>query len=620
MGEWKVTDNANIKEAERLHLESELKSSHTFDQSPISAAIVSLDNRFMQVNEEMCRFTGYSSDELLGMKFTDITHPDDIDLSLENVKKLVNGSIDLFKIEKRYIRKDDTVAVGRVSIRLIKDPSGKPLHFLAMIEDITEQKLAEEKQRQSETFLRNIFECIQDGISILDKDLNILRVNPIMEKWYGPGIIGKKCYQAYHGRREPCEACPSIMALREKTTQTGAVHDRRGWSELYVFPLVNDKGEVTGVIEHVRDIDERKKAERALEESEEKYRFLVENSKDIIWKLDLQGRWTFASSNAEKITGYTVDEILRKTVWDIIAPECHELLAVMLSKRIRGEENPPYELMAICKDGHYIPLDVLSTPVRDKDGKVVGIQGISRDITLRKQSEKELRSAKAQAELYVDLMGHDINNMNQVGIGFLDLALDMLDLDENGRSIISRSRGALESSSQLIDKVRKLQRARSGELSSQKIDLGQTLSNVWDYYSSIQSGNASIDYTPVTGCKVKANELLYDVFSNIVDNALKHAIDKPAITIRLEEVGGYDGTFYKVSIDDNGKGVPDELKSQIFDRFHRGNTKAKGKGLGLYLVKTLVESYNGRVWVEDRVPGDHRKGARFVVMLPAVGK
>jgi PAS domain S-box-containing protein len=471
---------------------------------------------------------------------------------------------------------------------------------------------------ESEAFLNNIFECIQDGLSVLDKDLNILRVNHAMKKWYGEDIVGKKCYEAYHRRREPCEPCPSIRALREKTMQKDIVRDLRGWRELYVFPLVDDRGDVTGVIEHVRDIDERMRAEEALRESEEKYRFLVENSRDIIWKIDLQGRWTFISGNVEKMTGFKVEDIVGKTLWDFVAPECHEILNERLRQRIRGEEIPPYELMLVNSEGNRTPFEVLSAPILDRDGKIVGVQGISRDISLRKKTEQELRLAKAQAELYLDLISHDISNMNQVSLGFLELALDTLDLDDNGRSIISRSMGALESSSRLIDKVRKLQKARSGELSVQEIDVGKTLGDVRDYFIRINAGDVTINYEQVSGYKVLANELLYDVFSNIVDNAIKHANDKPVVEIRLEEVDECDETLYMVTIEDNGPGVPDALKDQVFDRFRRGDTRAKGRGLGLYLAKTLVESYNGRTWVEDRVPGDYAKGSKFIVLLPAL--
>ena len=114
-----------------------------------------------------------------------------------------------------------------------------------------------------------------------------------------------------------------------------------------------------------------------------------------------------------------------------------------------------------------------------------------------------------------------------------------------------------------------------------------------------------------------ADELLYDVFANLVDNAIKHCCDvPPAVDIRLETADMGGRKFCLVSVEDNGPGIPDDLKKAIFERMRRGDTKAKGSGLGLYLVRTLVESYGGRVWVEDRVQGDRSRGSRFVVMLP----
>ncbi len=83
----------------------------------------------------------------------------------------------------------------------------------------------------------------------------------------------------------------------------------------------------------------------------------------------------------------------------------------------------------------------------------------------------------------------------------------------------------------------------------------------------------------------------------------------------MQENGSH---YYQVSIEDNGPGIPDNFKLKVFNRMLQGNAAAKGMGLGLYIVKTLVDSYQGRVWVEDRVPGDHAKGAKFIVLLPAL--
>jgi signal transduction histidine kinase len=116
-----------------------------------------------------------------------------------------------------------------------------------------------------------------------------------------------------------------------------------------------------------------------------------------------------------------------------------------------------------------------------------------------------------------------------------------------------------------------------------------------------------------------ANELLHDVFANLVGNAVKHTGGNGTeIAVSVSTARAGNGSFYLASIEDSGPGIPDEMKVKVFNRLQRGDTRAKGMGLGLYLVKSLVESYHGRVWVEDRVPGNYTKGAKFVVMLQAI--
>ncbi len=121
---------------------------------------------------------------------------------------------------------------------------------------------------------------------------------------------------------------------------------------------------------------------------------------------------------------------------------------------------------------------------------------------------------------------------------------------------------------------------------------------------------------------MKANDLIKDVFTNLIDNAIKHSYaEKPlVINVKLEAVKDKNKDFVRCAVEDNGPGIPDWVKSKIFMRFQRGVTKAHGKGLGLYLVRSLVKSYKGSVWVEDRVPGDYTKGVRFVMVFPLVNE
>ncbi len=169
-------------------------------------------------------------------------------------------------------------------------------------------------------------------------------------------------------------------------------------------------------------------------------------------------------------------------------------------------------------------------------------KSLREEIEQREHAEAELKESKAQAELYVDLMAHDINNMNHIASGFLELALESIDHDEEAKELMKKPLDHLIASSRLIDNVRKLQRVKSGEMRQSLIELGPMLSEVVDSYSDIPGSQVTIDYTPVDGCFVMANELLTDVFTNLVGNSIKHSDGHVTINIKLLKETCKDGS------------------------------------------------------------------------------
>jgi PAS domain S-box-containing protein len=163
-------DITERKQAEQALKESEALFRRMFDLAPIGAAMVSLDYRFLMVNEVLCRITGYSGQELTARTFVDITHPDDIDLDVAQAQKLKTGEIDLYEMDKRYLRADGSTVWVHLNVRLIRDAQGKGLYYLPMIEDISERKRAEmalhEKQRQLEQFNLDLEQRI--GAAVLE--------------------------------------------------------------------------------------------------------------------------------------------------------------------------------------------------------------------------------------------------------------------------------------------------------------------------------------------------------------------------------------------------------------------------------------------------------------------
>jgi PAS domain S-box-containing protein len=327
------------------------------------------------------------------------------------------------------------------------------------------------------------------------------------------------------------------------------------------------------------------------------------------------GHVFYANEAARRATGYSWVELIHASIVEVVPaldPATLDTIGISLKHHIS------FESELLRKDGRVVPAEVSVTHKRlyNSSYYIVTVW----DITERKKAEEELKMAKAQAELYLDLMGHDINNMNQIALGYLELVEGMV-TDDQIKELVKKPLAAIQNSSKLIENVRKLQNSKNGGLKIEAIDLNGLLFELRNQYLNVPDKDVTIDYTPRRDCYVMANQLLTDVFSNLIGNAIKHSgTSKVWIGVELERVIEDGREYCKVVVEDDGQGISDMQKNRAFDRIGEEKGRARGKGLGLYLVKSLVEDFHGIVKVEDRVQGDHRKGARFVVMLPAIEK
>lgn len=234
-------------------------------------------------------------------------------------------------------------------------------------------------------------------------------------------------------------------------------------------------------------------------------------------------------------------------------------------------------------------------------------------------SKNKLAEERNRAELYVDIMGHDINNLNQSALLNLELLESDPDIKEEQRKMVESALISVEGSAEIIDNVRKIQLINKGDLPVEPEDIDVMISQCIESAPRPAGRNIQFKYAPGQGRLVKGTPLLKEAFCNLIYNAIKHSEGDVDIQVDISERMQGEKKYYDISIADNGPGISDELKGKLFSRFQRGETKAHGRGLGLYITRMLVEHVGGTVRVEDRVPGDYRKGARFVVTLPASG-
>ena len=372
---------------------------------------------------------------------------------------------------------------------------------------------------------------------------------------------------------------------------------------------------------------------------EDIYRIIVDSAEEGIWIADKDGVITYVNNKLVELLGLDKEELIGKKMFDFTDDKNRAIMQKSLEESLRGKrDNYLYSIRN--KRGEFIPMLVATTPMQNEKGVYIGTVEFMSDMSAQKKLEdellrersdlaktveartKELQSEKNEAELYLDLMGHDISNMHHIAMGQLEIAQETMAetgrLEGDEKELIDTPLRILERSARLIDNVIKLQKLRKGEFEEETIDLCNMLSGIVKEYEP-EVPVSSIGFVGKGPSCVRANELLYDVFRNLVGNAIKHSY-RPGIDIdiRLETVSEDGKKYYKVMVEENGPGIPDDMKDKVFNRLQRGDTTARGLGLGLYLVKSFVDSFHGKVRVEDRVTGDYTKGSRFVVLLPAI--
>ena len=275
--------------------------------------------------------------------------------------------------------------------------------------ELEHRRQAEKKIQENELFLQNIFDAIQDGISVLDKDLTILRVNPTMEKWYphsGP-VEGKKCYQIYRSRgsSEPCQNCAAVRAFESGGLEMEIVpwvksQKTVGWLELYAFPIMDITGKPSGIIKYLRDVTDRVNAEQALRMSEQRFRLMADFTYDWEYWVAPDGNYIYVSPSCERITGYRADEFLLDAglLEKIIHPDDQTLVSNHLGKNLESRDVTSFEFRIITRNGVECWIAHISQSVYDDDGQFMGRRASNRVVTEHKRADEALRQANMDLE------------------------------------------------------------------------------------------------------------------------------------------------------------------------------------------------------------------------------
>ncbi len=599
------------------------------EQAPTAIGI-SRRGLTVYANPRYLKMFGFSSlDEVCGRPLTEQIAPHERERVMKLALRHDGGELVGTENEMVGLRKDGTEFPFYVAITRVSLPDGPAV--LGFFTDITDRRKAEDELRDSEVRYRRLSEAAFEGIvvhlngPIVDMNEGFL----ILTGYERTELLGKIVCDLFtprtkeaavqavrYGRVEPYEAeitrkdgQPLIVQIRGRRTVYGG-----------------KKARIAAYQDITEQVNARKRIEQLAAKREEerlRLRTILDTLPVGVLIADATGAVIEANGSAKEIMGgslpltHSIDEFLVYRGWwaDSGIPLRPEDWA--LARTITKGASTKGQVIDVERfDGTRGTILNSGAPLKDDGGHIIGGVAVFEDITRQRELEREAVEAKERAELYIDLLTHDINNMNTAMLGYLQLVIERGDLLEKTEVQLGRSIGILNSSSHLIENVKKIQQIESSGSGHGIVDLGWLLEDVVQNFEGQPGTEVRISYAPQLKQLVIASELLRDVFTNIIGNAIKHASGPVTIDVQLSKSYEDGIEYYRVDIEDDGPGVPDEMKDKVFSRLQRGKTRATGAGLGLYLVRRLVEDYHGRVWVEDRVHGDFTQGAKFVVLLP----
>ncbi|MFX1557897.1 MAG: PAS domain S-box protein, partial [Promethearchaeota archaeon] len=386
------------------------------------------------------------------------------------------------------------------------------------------------------------------------------------------------------------------------------------------------------------DITEKKEAElkikvaaEKIRKSEEKYRDLYEEAPNAYFSVNRDGLIVGCNAAAEKLLRYSKEELLNKKFFELYYDSEHgtQKAKKLFQKFLNGETSQDEELQMMRKNGEPVWISLSVKPIIDKDGNVVESRSMVIDITERKIaentlkiSEQKYREAYDRANFYKDLFAHDINNILQIVNSSAELTILNLRGNVESKEIESIAniiKRQIQRGSKLVSNVQTLSEFEESQISINPIDVREQLENSIEFIKKSYSERL-LNIKIKQFCDeiiVNANEYLQEVFENVLINAIKYN-KNPSVEINIKiSTQNYDKKdYYKLEFIDNGIGVADERKKLIFERGKRELKGTKGMGLGLSLVKKIIESYKGKIWVEDKVKGDYTQGSKFIILLP----
>jgi PAS domain S-box-containing protein len=614
--------------AERKLRESDEHFREIFEHAPVGMCVTGMDGRYLQVNAAFCRMLGYSEQELLARTWMELTYPDDLGPALQGRDQSLKEPGGSRNVELRHIHRHGNLVWVRVWVALVRDAGGSPLHFVVHLEDITERKRAQEALRASEERYRMLARALHstgECVSITDTEDRILYVNDAFLRTYGyreQELIGQHI-GIVRSARTAAEVYDAILPATMAGEWRGELWNRT--QEGREFPVslstsvvYDEDGRRIALVGVARDITERQQAEQALRCSEEKFRQLAENMREVFWMMDpASEQILYVSPAYEQVWGRTCDSVYQNPAsrLEAIHPDDLEQSRQLFARQLQGEPIES-EYRIRTPGGQEKWIRGRAFPIRDQAGQLIRVVGVMEDVTERKRHEEELIQARDGADAanlaksrFLANMSHEIRTPMNGVLGMVQLLLET-DLTGEQRRFAAVAESCGRNLLTLIDDILDLSKieARKIVLEKRSFELRHVVEDVAQPLRA-QASAKGLRFHSRVSPEIPPHlngdaHRLRQVLNNLAANAIKFTErGEIGLEAAIESQAGGTATI-RFTITDTGIGIRPDQAALIFSPFTQADAsttrKYGGTGLGLAIAKQLVEMMGGTIGVDSR--------------------
>jgi len=577
------------------------------DDAPASITVHDFDGNFIYANEETFRLHGYRREEYLEKSLHEIDVPESEHLIEKRMKEIRNTGAAEFDVQ--HFRKDGSKIPLHVNVKIVNWGEKKVL--LSIATDLTERKHAELALQKSEQKYRNIFENSMMGIFQTTPDGRVLNANDAFAHMFGyPGIaellnaninVGRQLYANPRDREAVLRILGEKGIVESMESQYIRLNGTPFWGSITARVIRDPNACILFYEGMIIDITERKRAERELKESEERFRTSIEKAPEAIFLFDVNlNQYVEVNARAERMFGCSRKQLLESGPQQFYQPDQFDKTGINETvdehrRSVLAGQTVVFERHIRNTQGEDLVMEVRLVLLQTGDRKLIRSSFI--DITERKQAQDALSVAIKKLNLLSSITRHDINNQLTVLMGYIDI-LSEKQPDPTLNEYFRKLATAAERISAMI------QFTKEYENIGVSAPVWQDLRTLVDAAArEAPLGKVVVNNDLSSGAKIFADPLISKVFYNLMDNAARYGGKITSIRFYVHK-SGHD---HLVVCEDDGDGVPVNEKARIFEKGFGSNT-----GLGLFLAREIL-GITGVTIKETGIPGE---GARFEMVVP----